>query len=257
MKVVILAGGLGSRLAEETIVRPKPMVEIGGKPILWHIMKIYSQHGFTDFIICLGYKGYLIKEFFANYFLHTSDVTLHLADNRMEVHRNTSESWRVTLVDTGDQTQTGGRIKRILPYVADDPYFALTYGDGVADIDIPAEIAFHLAHGRKATVTAVRPVGRFGAMGIDGERVVAFEEKPETDGGWINGGFFLLSPSVGTLIACDQTVWEREPMEKLAAADELRAFVHGGFWHPMDTLRDRNFLEEQWAKGVARWKTWS
>jgi glucose-1-phosphate cytidylyltransferase len=257
MKVVILAGGLGSRLAEETIVRPKPMVEIGGKPILWHIMKIYSQHGFTDFIICLGYKGYLIKEFFANYFLHTSDVTLHLADNRMEVHRNTSESWRVTLVDTGDQSQTGGRIKRILPYVADDPYFALTYGDGVADVDIPAEIAFHLAHGRKATVTAVRPVGRFGAMGIDGERVVAFEEKPETDGGWINGGFFLLSPSVGALIAGDPTVWEREPMEKLAAADELRAFVHGGFWHPMDTLRDRNFLEEQWAKGAARWKTWS
>jgi glucose-1-phosphate cytidylyltransferase len=257
MKVVILAGGLGSRLAEETIVRPKPMVEIGGKPILWHIMKIYSQHGFTDFIICLGYKGYLIKEFFANYFLHTSDVTLHLADNRMEVHRNTSESWRVTLVDTGDQSQTGGRIKRILPYVADDPYFALTYGDGVADVDIPAEIAFHLAHGRKATVTAVRPVGRFGAMGIDGERVVAFEEKPETDGGWINGGFFLLSPSVGALIAGDQTVWEREPMEALAAGDELRAFVHGGFWHPMDTLRDRNFLEEQWAKGAARWKTWS
>ncbi len=257
MKVVILAGGLGSRLAEETIVRPKPMVEIGGKPILWHIMKIYSKHGFTDFIICLGYKGYLIKEFFANYFLHMSDVTLHLADNRMEVHRNTSESWRVTLVDTGDQTQTGGRVKRILPYVADDPYFALTYGDGVADVDIPAEIAFHLAHGRKATVTAVRPVGRFGAMGIDGERVVAFEEKPETDGGWINGGFFLLSPSVGALIAGDQTVWEREPMERLAANDQLRAFVHGGFWHPMDTLRDRNFLEEQWAKGAARWKTWS
>jgi glucose-1-phosphate cytidylyltransferase len=257
MKVVILAGGLGSRLAEETIVRPKPMVEIGGKPILWHIMKIYSQHGFTDFIICLGYKGYLIKEFFANYFLHMSDVTLHLADNRMEVHRNTSESWRVTLVDTGDQTQTGGRVRRILPYVADDPYFALTYGDGVADVDIPAEIAFHLAHGRKATVTAVRPVGRFGAMGIDGERVVAFEEKPETDGGWINGGFFLLSPSVGALIAGDQTVWEREPMERLAANDQLRAFVHGGFWHPMDTLRDRNFLEEQWVKGAARWKTWS
>jgi glucose-1-phosphate cytidylyltransferase len=256
MKVVILAGGLGSRLAEETIVRPKPMVEIGGKPILWHIMKIYSQHGFTDFIICLGYKGYLIKEFFANYFLHMSDVTLHLADNRMEVHRNTSESWRVTLVDTGDQTQTGGRLKRILPYVADDPYFAVTYGDGVADVDIPAEIAFHLAHGRKATVTAVRPVGRFGAMGIDGERVVAFEEKPETDGGWINGGFFLLSPSVGALIPGDQTVWEREPMERLAASDELRAFVHGGFWHPMDTLRDRNFLEERWATGKARWKTW-
>jgi glucose-1-phosphate cytidylyltransferase len=257
MKVVILAGGLGSRLAEETIVRPKPMVEIGGKPILWHIMKIYSHHGFSDFIVCLGYKGYLIKEFFANYFLHMSDVTLHLADNRMEVHRNTAESWRVTLVDTGDQTQTGGRIKRVLPYVADDPYFALTYGDGVADIDIPAEIAFHLAHGRKATVTAVRPAKRFGAIGVDGERVVAFEEKPETDGGWINGGFFLLSPSVGELISGDQTVWEREPMQTLAAGDELRAFVHGGFWHPMDTLRDRNFLEDQWALGKARWKTWS
>jgi glucose-1-phosphate cytidylyltransferase len=257
MKVVILAGGLGSRLAEETIVRPKPMVEIGGKPILWHIMKIYSHHGFCDFIVCLGYKGYLIKEFFANYFLHMSDVTLHLADNRMEVHRNTSESWRVTLVDTGDLTQTGGRIKRVLPYVADDPYFALTYGDGVADIDIPGEIAFHLAHGRKATVTAVRPAKRFGAIGIEGERVVAFEEKPETDGGWINGGFFLLSPSVGELISGDQTVWEREPMQALAAGDELRAFVHGGFWHPMDTLRDRNFLEDQWAMGKARWRTWS
>jgi glucose-1-phosphate cytidylyltransferase len=257
MKVVILAGGLGSRLAEETVVKPKPMVEIGGKPILWHIMKIYSQHGFSDFIVCLGYKGYLIKEFFANYFLHMSDVTLHLADNRMEVHRNTSESWRVTLVDTGDQTQTGGRIKRVLPYVAGDPYFALTYGDGVADIDIPAEIAFHLAHGRKATVTAVRPAKRFGAIGIDGERVVAFEEKPEADGGWVNGGFFLLSPSVGELIAGDHTIWEREPMETLATGNELRAFVHNGFWHPMDTLRDRNFLEEQWALGTARWKTWS
>jgi glucose-1-phosphate cytidylyltransferase len=257
MKVVILAGGLGSRLAEETIVKPKPMVEIGGKPILWHIMKIYSHHGFTDFIVCLGYRGYLIKEFFANYFLHMSDVTLHLADNRMEVHRNTSEAWHVTLVDTGDQTQTGGRIKRILPYVAGDPYFALTYGDGVADIDIPAEIAFHLAHGRKATVTAVRPAKRFGAIGIDGERVVAFEEKPEADGGWINGGFFLLSPSVGELIVSNQTVWEREPMETLAADNELRAYVHNGFWHPMDTLRDRNFLEEQWAQGTARWKTWS
>ncbi len=232
------------------------MIEIGGRPILWHIMKIYSRYGCSDFIVCLGYKGYVIKEFFANYFMHMSDVTFHLAENRMEVHRNTSESWRVTMVDTGDQTQTGGRIKRILPYVADDPYFALTYGDGVADIDIAAEIAFHQKHGRKATVTAVRPAKRFGAIGVRGERVVAFEEKPEGDGGWINGGFFLLSPSIGDMIANDQSIWEREPMEQLATQDDLRAYLHKGFWHPMDTLRDRNFLEEQWAHGVARWKTW-
>jgi len=247
---------MGTRISEETIVRPKPMIEIGGRPIIWHIMKIYGYYGVTDFIICLGYKGYVIKEFFANYFLHTSDVTFHLAENRMEVHRQTAEPWRVTLVDTGDATQTGGRIKRILPFVQDDPYFALTYGDGVANIDIRSEMAFHEAHGRKATVTAVRPAKRFGALDIDGDRVVDFLEKPESDGGWINGGFFLLSPSVGELIAADSTIWEREPMEALARTDHLRAFVHGGFWYPMDTIRDRSFLEEQWAQGRAQWKVW-
>lgn len=256
MKAVILAGGLGTRLAEETAVRPKPMVEIGGRPIIWHIMKIYSAQGINDFIICLGYKGYLIKEYFANYFLHTSDVTLHLAENRVETHRNTAEPWRVTLVDTGEKSETGGRVKRVLPYVADDPFFALTYGDGVADIDIQAQIAFHQSHQRLATVTAVRPAKRFGAIEIDGDRVASFEEKPEHDGGWINGGFFLLSPKVGNLIADDETKWEREPMEALARQDQLRAYVHPGFWHPMDTLRDRNFLEEQWGSGKAAWKSW-
>src|SRR3984885_10324393 len=203
MKIVILAGGLGTRISEETVARPKPMIEIGGKPILWHIMKIYSHYGFTDFIVCLGYRGYLIKEYFANYFLHTSDVTFHLAENRMEVHRESAEPWRVTLVETGEHTQTGGRIKRVLHHVADDEIFALTYGDGVADIDIAAQLAFHRAHGRKATVTAVRPARRFGAIAVEGERVLAFQEKPEDDGGWINGGFFLLSPAVGDLIADD------------------------------------------------------
>ena len=256
MKVVILAGGLGSRISEESGVRPKPMIEIGGRPILWHIMKIYAAHGLNDFVICLGYKGYVIKEYFANYFLHTSDVTFHVAENRMQVHRQTAEPWRVTLVDTGDGTQTGGRIKRILPFVQDDPYFALTYGDGVSDIDIRKEMAFHEAHGRKATVTAVRPAKRFGALDIDGDRVVDFLEKPESDGGWINGGFFLLSPSVGELIAADHTIWEREPMESLARGDHLRAFIHDGFWYPMDTIRDRSFLEEQWAGGRAQWKVW-
>ncbi len=256
LKVVILAGGLGTRLAEETGVRPKPMVEIGGRPILWHIMKTYSRYGCTDFIICLGYKGYMIKEFFANYFLHMSDVTIHLAEDRMDVHRRTAEPWRVTLVDTGDETQTGGRLKRVLHHVAGEDIFALTYGDGVADIDVAAQLAFHKAHGRKATVTAVRPAKRFGAISIEGDRVLAFREKSEDDGGWINGGFFLLSPAVGELIGGDHTAWEREPMERLARADELRAYVHRGFWHPMDTLRDRNFLEEQWAGGTARWRVW-
>ncbi|MBV8773831.1 MAG: glucose-1-phosphate cytidylyltransferase [Deltaproteobacteria bacterium] len=255
-KVVILAGGLGSRLSEETALRPKPMVEIGGMPILWHIMKIYGNQGFTDFIVCLGYKGYVIKEFFANYFLHSSDVTLYLADNRMEVHRKTAEPWRVTLVDTGDTSQTGGRIKRILPYVDSEPFFALTYGDGLADIDLRAQIDFHLTHGRLATVTAVRPAARFGAMRIEGDRVSAFAEKPMSDVGWINGGFFLLSPSIGTLIEGDETIWEREPLEELARADQLRAYLHRGFWHPMDTLRERNFLEELWASGKAPWKVW-
>ena len=256
MKVVILAGGIGSRISEETTVRPKPMVEIGGRPILWHIMKIYGHHGITDFIICLGYKGYVIKEFFANYFLHMSEVTFHLAENRMEFHRGTAEPWRVTLVDTGDGTQTGGRLKRVLRLVENDPVFALTYGDGVADIDLAAQRRFHASHGRKATVSTVRPARRFGALDIEGDRVVSFAEKPDNDGGWINGGFFLLSPAVGELIGGDDTIWEREPMETLARTDELRAFVHRGFWHPMDTIRDRNFLEEQWATGAAPWKVW-
>jgi len=256
MKVIILAGGLGTRLAEETIVRPKPMVEVGGRPILWHIMKIYGHYGFNDFIICLGYKGYVIKEYFANYFLHMSDVTFHIAENRMEVHRETAEPWRVTLVDTGDDTMTGGRVKRVLPYIGDDEVFALTYGDGVGNIDLDAELAFHKAHGRLATVTAVRPTKRFGALAIEGDRVVSFREKPSDDGGWINGGFFLLSPAVGQLIAGDETMWEREPLEALASDDQLRAYVHHGFWHPMDTLRDRNFLDEQWANGTPKWRVW-
>jgi glucose-1-phosphate cytidylyltransferase len=256
MKVVILAGGLGSRISEETVVRPKPLVEIGGRPIIWHIMKIYSQFGHHDFIICLGYKGYLLKEYFANYFLHMSDVTLHLAENRMEVHRKTAEPWRVTLIDTGETTQTGGRIKRAIPYVENDPFFALTYGDGVANIDLPAQIAFHQAHARKATVTAVRPAKRFGAVSIEGDRVVSFKEKPDEDGGWINGGFFLLSPDVKNYIEDDATVWERDPMERLASDGQIGAHVHRGFWHPMDTLRDRNFLEEEWVSGRAQWRTW-
>jgi glucose-1-phosphate cytidylyltransferase len=256
MKVIILAGGLGSRISEETIVKPKPLVEIGGKPIIWHIMKIYSHYGFNDFIICLGYKGYLLKEYFANYFLHMSDVTFHLAENRMEVHRETAEPWRVTLIDTGEATQTGGRIKRAIPYVENDPFFALTYGDGVADIDLSALVAFHKTHGTRATVTAVRPAKRFGAIAVDGNRAISFEEKPNEDGGWINGGFFLLSPDVKNYIDGDATIWEREPMEKLAKEGQLGAYVHHGFWHPMDTLRDRNFLEEEWVNGRARWRIW-
>lgn len=256
MKVVILAGGRGTRISEETDIRPKPMVEIGGRPILWHIMKIYSRYNFNDFVVCLGYKGYVIKEYFANYFLHMSEVTFHTAENRMEVHRNSAEPWRVTLVDTGESTQTGGRVKRILSHVCDDEFFALTYGDGVADIDISAEIAFHRAHGRQATVAAVRPAKRFGAITIADDRVLSFREKPHDDGGWINGGFFLLSPKVGELINDDKTVWEREPMESLAQTDQLRAFVHRGFWHPLDSMRDRAFLEGQWSSGAAKWRTW-
>jgi glucose-1-phosphate cytidylyltransferase len=256
MKVVILAGGLGTRLAEETTVKPKPMVDIGGRPVLWHIMKIYSHYGFTDFVVCLGYRGYVIKEYFANYFLHMSDVTFHLAENRMEVHRETAEAWRVTLVDTGEHTMTGGRVKRVLSYLAGEEVFALTYGDGVADIDLKAQLAFHRAHGRKATVTAVRPAKRFGALSLEGDRVSSFKEKPDDDGGWINGGFFLLSPSIGDLIEGDKTVWEREPMETLSNQDQLRAFQHHGFWHPMDTVRDKTFLEEEWANGQAKWKIW-
>ena len=256
MKVVILTGGLGTRLAEETSVRPKPMVEIGGRPILWHIMKIYSAYGFNEFVLCLGYKGYHIKEFFSNYFLHMSDVTFDMRTRAMEVHRENAEPWRFTLVDTGDRTQTGGRVKRVIDHVRDDDVFALTYGDGVADIDLAAELAFHRAHGKMATVAAVRPAMRFGAMTLEGDRVCAFAEKPVAESGWINGGFFFLSPKVADLIESDDTVWERDPMVRLTEHDELRAFVHQGFWHPMDTLRDKMFLEEQWTSGQAKWKIW-
>ena len=256
MKIVILTGGLGTRLAEETSVRPKPMVEIGGRPILWHIMKIYSSFGFNDFVICLGYKGYFIKEFFSNYFLHTSDVTFDIQERTMKVHRQGAEPWRVTLVDTGENTQTGGRVKRVLDHVAGDEVFALTYGDGVADINIEAELAFHKAHGKMATVAAVRPAKRFGIITLDGSRVTSFAEKPDNEGGWINGGFFLLSPKIGTLIKDDETIWEREPMQWLADNGELQAFVHPGFWHPMDTLRDKMFLESEWTSGKAQWRVW-
>jgi glucose-1-phosphate cytidylyltransferase len=256
MKVVILAGGLGTRISEEVVAKPKPMVDIGGRPILWHVMKTYSQYGHNDFIICLGYKGYVIKEFFANYFLHMSDVTLHLAENRMEVHRNTAESWRVTLVDTGEQSMTGGRLKRVAHHLQGETEFAFTYGDGVADIDLDAQLKFHRAHGKLATVTAVKPLSRFGALTLEGDQVRGFQEKPDEEGGLINGGYFLLSPKVIDRIADDATMWEREPMESLARDDQLRAFNHQGFWHPMDTLRDKNFLEDRWASGRAEWKTW-
>lgn len=256
MKAVILAGGLGTRLAEETEHRPKPMVEIGGKPILWHIMKIYSAHGIDDFIICLGYKGYVIKEWFANYFLHNSDVTFDMCNNSMSVHQASVEPWRVTLIDTGDATMIGGRIKRILPYIGDDPAFCLTYGDGVGDIDISKVIALHRDERRLATVTATQPPGRFGSLRLDGNRVTGFQEKPIGDGGWINGGFFVLSPQVGDYIEGDGSVWEREPMEQLAADDQLTVYFHQGFWQPMDTLRDKRQLEELWADGRAPWKVW-
>jgi glucose-1-phosphate cytidylyltransferase len=256
MKVVILAGGLGTRISEETALKPKPMIEIGGRPILWHIMKIYSHFGHNDFIICLGYKGYVIKEYFANYFLHSSDVTFHLLDNRMEVHRQSAEPWRVTLIDTGEATMTGGRLKRILPHVATEEVFALTYGDGVADLDLDAALRFHRAHRRLATVTAVRQPSRFGALRLEGDRVSAFSEKPIEDGGWVSGGFFLLSPRVGELIPGDGTAWEAEPMQALAENDQLRAYQHDGFWHPMDTLRDKTLLEAHWATDQAPWKLW-
>jgi glucose-1-phosphate cytidylyltransferase len=256
MKAVILAGGLGTRLAEETGVKPKPMVDIGSKPILWHILKLYSNHGITDFVICLGYKGYVIKEYFANYFLHSSDVTFDLANNSMEVHNKKSEPWKVTLIDTGEETMIGGRIKRIIDYVKDDECFCLTYGDGVSDIDIDASIKFHRNEGRLATVAAVQPPGRFGAIEMDGTRVTGFKEKPEGDGGWINGGFFVLSPKVVDYIDGDATVWEKEPMENLAKDGELSVYVHDGFWHPMDTLRDKRYLESLWESGNAPWKLW-
>jgi glucose-1-phosphate cytidylyltransferase len=256
MKAVILAGGLGTRLAEETSVRPKPMVEIGGKPILWHIMKVYAAQGVSDFVVCLGHKGYFIKEFFANYFLHMSDVTFDLAENRMEVHRKSAEPWRVTLVDTGERTQTGGRLKRVREHLASEDVFALTYGDGLADLDLAAERRFHAAHGRLATVCAVRPGSRFGALQIEADRVVKFREKPQDEGGWINGGFFLLSPKIIDTIDGDETIFEREPLERLAARDQLRAYRHHGFWQPMDTLRDKNVLEEHWNGGAPPWRNW-
>ena len=256
MKVVILAGGLGSRLGEETAVRPKPMVEIGGRPIIWHIMKIYSAYGINDFIICLGYKGYMLKEYFANYYLHMSDVTFDLSDNSATIHQNSSEPWRVTLVDTGDDTQTGGRLKAIRPYLGDDEAFCFTYGDGVAAIDIRDLTTFHKAHGRQATMTVVAPPGRFGAVEMDGDIVTHFHEKPPGDGGRINGGYFVAHPSVLDLVDGPTTLWEREPMERLAKAGELVAFRHEGFWGAMDTLRDKTHLEELWAGGNAPWKCW-
>jgi glucose-1-phosphate cytidylyltransferase len=256
MKAVILAGGLGSRLSEETTQRPKPMVEIGGFPILWHIMKIYSTHNIHDFIICLGYKGYFIKEYFANYFLHSSDVTFDLSKNTMEVHQHFGEPWRVTLIDTGGETQTGGRIKRILPHVKDEKDFCLTYGDGVADVDITRSIEFHRQHGRLATLTAVQPAGRFGSLVMNGNTITDFQEKPAGDGQWINGGFFVLSPKIGEYIPGDSTPFEQDALKRIAKDDQLRAFHHRGFWQPMDTLRDKNYLEEQWDSGNAPWKSW-
>jgi glucose-1-phosphate cytidylyltransferase len=255
VKAVILAGGLGSRLSEETTLRPKPMVEIGGKPILWHIMKIYAAHGIDDFIVCLGYKGYVIKEWFANYALHTSDVTFDLGTGEMQVHHSTTEPWRITLVETGEETMTGGRLKRVLPYVGDGT-FCFTYGDGVADVDVTALVGHHLASGALATVTAVQPSGRFGALEIDSDRVSGFLEKPRGDGAWINGGFFVLEPGVGRYIDGDATVWEREPLERLAAEGQLQPYFHRGFWHAMDTLRERQELEDMWATGDAPWCVW-
>jgi glucose-1-phosphate cytidylyltransferase len=257
MKAVILAGGLGTRISEETSVRPKPMIEVGGKPLLWHIMKIYSAHGVNDFIICCGYKGYVIKEYFANYFLHMSDVTFDMSHNRMEVHQRNAEPWRVTLVDTGEETMTGGRLKRVAPYLRDEEAFCFTYGDGVADVDITALIAFH--HERKvlATLTATLPPGRFGALRFDGDLVRSFKEKPAGDGAMINGGFFVLSPKVIDGLQGDQTIWEREPLEGLAANGQLAAYRHTGFWQPMDTLRDKVHLEELWQSGKAPWKVWT
>ncbi|MDH4120889.1 MAG: glucose-1-phosphate cytidylyltransferase [Deltaproteobacteria bacterium] len=256
MKAVILAGGLGTRISEETSIRPKPMVEIGGRPILWHIMKMYSSHGIHDFIICLGYKGYMIKEYFANYFLHLSDVTFDMENNKMEVHQNSAEPWRVTLVDTGDNTMTGGRLKRVKSYIGDET-FCCTYGDGVSDVDITGLIAFHKAQGTLATLTAAQPPGRFGSLAMDQHKITRFVEKPQGDGAWINGGFFVLSPKALDYVAGDQTVWEQEPMGNLARDGQLSAFLHHGFWQPMDTLRDKNHLEELWSKGKAPWKTWT
>ena len=256
MKAVILAGGRGTRISEETHLKPKPMIEIGGRPLLWHIMKIYSAHGIDDFVICCGYKGYLIKEYFANYVLHMSDITFDMAHNTMEVHQQHAEPWRVTLVDTGDDTMTGGRLKRVVDYVKGEDAFCFTYGDGVADVDVTASIAFHRSHGKLATVTAVAPPGRYGALQLDGSDVRGFTEKPGGDGGLINGGFFVLSPACLDRIAGDETSWEAEPLAGLAAAGELMAFIHSGFWQPMDTLREMTLLEHLWESGRAPWKVW-
>jgi glucose-1-phosphate cytidylyltransferase len=257
MKAVILAGGLGSRLSEETETKPKPMVEVGGRPILWHIMKIYSHYGINDFIVCLGYKGYKIKEYFFHYKLHVSDLTIDVAQNEMTVHQTFADPWRVTLVETGDGTMTGGRLKRVRDYIGRDEAFCLTYGDGDADVDIAKLLAFHKSHGKLSTVTAVRPIARFGALVMDGDTVQRFEEKPISEGGLINGGFFVLSPKVIDYVAGDSTLWEKEPMERLAAAGQMKAFEHAGFWQAMDTLRDKNHLEELWASGKAPWMVWA
>ena len=257
MKAVILAGGLGSRISEETSIRPKPMIEIGGKPILWHIMKIYSGHGINHFIVCCGYKGYVIKEYFANYFLHMSDITFDMKQNEMQVHHQYAEPWKVTLVDTGEETMTGGRIKRVSDYIKDDEAFCLTYGDGVADINITELLAFHKEKGLKATLSATFPPGRFGALDIKNDYLVdSFKEKPSGDGALVNGGFFVLSPDILNYIADDRTIFEREPLEQLAEEGNLAAYMHNGFWHPMDTLRDKQYLEELWQSGKAPWKSW-
>jgi glucose-1-phosphate cytidylyltransferase len=256
MKTVILAGGLGTRLSEETVLRPKPMIEIGGRPILWHIMKTYSAHGIHEFIVCCGYKGYMIKEYFANYFLHMSDVTFDMRTNQMEVHQHHAEPWRVTLVDTGDLTLTGGRLKRVAAYIKNETAFCFTYGDGIADINITSLVAFHREHGKKATVTAVQPQGRYGSLDMQGDSVLDFVEKPPGDGAWINGGFFVLSPSCLELLTDDSTSFEAEPLSSLAFEGELMAYRHRGFWQPMDTLRDKNHLEALWQEGKAPWKVW-
>ena len=256
MKAVILAGGLGTRISEETYLKPKPMIEIGGKPILWHIMKIYSSYGVNDFIICCGYKGYIIKEYFANYFLHMSDVTFDMTCNQMKVHQQHAEPWKVTLVDTGEKTMTGGRLKQIAHYLKDEKAFCFTYGDGVSDVNIGELLEFHQRHDKLATITAVLPPGRYGALSMQGEQVVGFSEKPRGDGGMINGGFFVLSPKVLDFIEGDQTSWEVEPLLKIAETGEMMAYEHEGFWQPMDTLREKNLLEELWASGKAPWKVW-
>jgi glucose-1-phosphate cytidylyltransferase len=256
VKAVILAGGFGTRLMEETTLKPKPLVEIGGKPALWHILKIYAAHGITDFIVCVGYKGYLIKEYFANYVLHNADVTFDMVSRSMEVHHQAAEPWRVTVIDTGEKTMTGGRLKRVRQYLGDED-FCMTYGDGVGDIDISALVAYHRSHGRHATVTAAQPPGRFGALNIDGETVVSFKEKPQGDGSWVNAGFFVLNPRVIDYIDNDDIMWEQEPIERLAGEGQLRTHFHRGFWQPMDTLRDKGLLDGLWNSGTAPWKSWA